>query len=155
LILAVATARLAAPTRTVAQPEQGVRPPQLLQRTEATYPPAALAERREGSVTAEVTVDATGHVTDPKIVESGGKEFDDAALAALSHWVFAPAEESGKPISVRIRIPFAFRLPPPPPPEQPAPQGPPATAQPPSPAEPPASRPAEAPAKPGEELEAR
>jgi iron complex outermembrane receptor protein len=152
--------QVAAPARTVAQAsaEPALRPPQLVQRKEATYPPAALAERRENTVTLELTVDASGHVSDPKVVESGGKEFDDAALAAVSEWVFTPAEESGKPVAARIRVPFAFRLPPPPPAALPAPSpqgGVPA----PAPAEPPAASPAgetreEGPPAKEEELEA-
>jgi TonB family protein len=134
LAIVLVAAQLAAPTRAMAQAEtqEALRPPQVVQRSEAIYPPAALAERREASVTLEVTVDASGHVSDPKVFESGGKEFDDAALAAVSQWVFTPAEESGKPVAARIRIPFAFRFPPLPPPELATPPGPPPTAQPPA-----------------------
>jgi iron complex outermembrane recepter protein len=128
LALALAAAQLAMPARTSAQaPPPEVRPPRLVQRTEAAYPPAALAQRREADVTVEVTVDASGHVTDPKVIQSGGQEFDDAALAAVAQWVFTPAEESGQPVAARIRVPFAFRLPPPAPPPPAAPSGPPAT----------------------------
>ena len=162
LVVALVAAQVAIPARTAAQAsaeQAALRPPQLVQRKDATYPPAALAERREASVTLEVTVDASGHVSDPKVVESGGKEFDDAALAAVSEWVFTPAEESGKPVAARIRVPFAFHLPPPPPPAVPPP-GPQAGPQAPAPAEPSAaSAPGEAPreqppAKEEEELEA-
>ena len=67
LVIALVAAQLAAPARAAAQPppqgiEQSVRPPQLTQRIDATYPPAALAARREADVTLEVTVDASGHV---------------------------------------------------------------------------------------------
>jgi TonB family protein len=95
--------------------QESVRPPQVLERIEATYPPAALAARRQADVVVEVTVDATGHVVDPKVVTSGGGEFDAAAVASIERWTFAPATQAGQPIAVRIRIPFAFRLPPSPP----------------------------------------
>jgi iron complex outermembrane receptor protein len=136
----------------IAAGQEAVRPPRVLQRVEATYPPAALASRRGADVTLEVTVDALGHVADPKVFQSGGQEFDDAALLAVTQWVFAPAEEAGKPVAARIRIPFAFR-PPPPPPTEPAPSSPPVTTQPPPGESATAAPRAEAPAK-EEELEA-
>jgi iron complex outermembrane recepter protein len=120
------------PSRAMAQAEPSVRPPQLVQRVEAAYPPAAVAQRREATVTLEVTVDAAGHIGDPKVVQSGGQDFDDAALAAVRQWVFKPAEESGKPVAVRIRIPFSFQLPPLPPLPEPEPA---TAAQPAGPAE--------------------
>jgi TonB family protein len=161
VVLALAAALVTAPVRAVAQgaAEQGLRPPRLVQRTEASYPPTAMAERREGTVTLEITVETSGHVSDPKVIESGGREFDEAALAAVSQWVFAPAEEVGKPVAARIRVPFAFRLPPPPPPAavpSPSPEG---GAQASAPAEPPAASPPgergnkEVPAKAEEELQ--
>ena len=106
LVLALAVALVTAPVRAVAQdvPEQGLRPPRLVQRTEASYPPTAMAERREGTVTLEITVETSGQVSDPKVIESGGREFDEAALGAVDQWVFAPAEEVGKPVAARIRV---------------------------------------------------
>jgi TonB family protein len=109
--------------------QEPVRPPQVLERAEATYPPDALAARREADVVVEVTVDASGRVADPKVTTSGGTEFDAAALASVERWTFAPATRAGQPVAVRIRIPFAFRLPPPSP--QPAAPAPLATAPPP------------------------
>jgi iron complex outermembrane recepter protein len=154
VLAVVAAMHLSTPVRSAAQApaESAVRPPQLVQGAQATYPPAALAERREGNVVIEVTVDSAGHVSDPKVVESGGKDFDDAALAAVTQWVFTPAEESGRPIAARIRIPFAFHLPPATPPAPPPVTGPEGTAQPP-PAEPPTAAPGEAPKTPEEEKE--
>jgi iron complex outermembrane recepter protein len=154
LLLALAAMQVTAPTPAAAQAPAApaLRPPQLVQRTDATYPPAALAERREANVTLEITVDASGRVSDPKVVESGGAEFDDAALTAVNRWVFSPAEESGKPVASRIRVPFSFHLPPASPAgAPPLPPSSPATAQPPVPPGATAAQPVEAPAKKEEE----
>ena len=143
---------LAAAQEAARPPEHAVRPPQVLERVDATYPAAALAGRRESDVVLEVTIDATGHAVDPKVVTSGGAEFDEAALAAIRRWSFAPATQGGQPVAVRVRIPFAFRLPPEPPPRPATPPAAPAPAQPPVPGEATtAPPPAEAPAKQEEE----
>src|ERR1700694_2816274 len=97
---------------------------------------------------ASAAAGAAGRVSDPKVVESGGAEFDDAALTAVNRWVFSPAEESGKPIASRIRVPFSFHLPPASPAgAPPLPPSSPATAQPPVPPGATAAQPVEAPAK--------
>ena len=130
-------------------PEQApVTPPEPLQRVDATYPPEALAARKEATVTLLVTVGADGTVTDAQVAEGAGEPFDGAALTAIKQWRFAPARRGDQAIVSRIRVPFRFALPAvqplPAPSEKPAtPQtspGAPASAAPPA-AAPPASAP--------------
>jgi TonB family protein len=88
-----------------------VTPPEAAQRVDATYPPEALAARREGTVVLFVTVEADGSVGPATVAESGGEGFDQAALAAVKQWKFSPARRGDQPIASRIRVPFAFVLP--------------------------------------------
>ncbi|HEY1537442.1 MAG TPA: TonB family protein, partial [Polyangiaceae bacterium] len=85
--------------------------PEVVQRTDAVYPPEALAARLEGTVVLFVTVEADGTVSLATVAESAGVAFDQAALAAVKQWKFAPARRGGQPISSRVRVPFAFVLP--------------------------------------------
>jgi iron complex outermembrane recepter protein len=92
-------------------PPTDVRPPQVVERVDATYPASALADRRHADVVLNVTVDVEGHVTKADVIESGGAEMDDAARAAVMQWTFHPALRAGQPVASRIRVPFHFAPP--------------------------------------------
>jgi TonB family protein len=74
------------------------------------YPPRALRERIEGSVTIEFTIADEGYVRDPVVVESiPPGVFDEAALAAISRWRYNPRIEDGVAVErkgVRAQIRF-------------------------------------------------
>ncbi|MBL8608267.1 MAG: TonB family protein [Myxococcales bacterium] len=91
----------------------GVVAPVVVHHHEAVYPPAALAARQDANVVLVVTVDERGHVAGVDVAESGGKPFDDAAVAAMRLWTFEPATRGGRPVAARIRVPFHFAPPPP------------------------------------------
>ncbi len=87
------------------------RLPELIDAPSAPYPPAAEAARREGTVVLLLDVDADGLVQRVEVLESAGEDFDRAATAAATHFVFTPAEagELG-PVPVRITYRYAFTL---------------------------------------------
>src|SRR5262249_12245344 len=68
-----------------------ITPPVVLERVDAEYPPALLAERREATVVLLVTVAADGSVGDVSVAESGGDAFDASAVDAIKRWRFTPA----------------------------------------------------------------
>jgi TonB family protein len=82
--------------------------PQLLDHVDAVYPPSQLAKGIETTVTLFVLVERDGSVGEVTVAESGGADFDAAALAAVRIWRFAPATRDGVPVRARIRIPFHF-----------------------------------------------
>lgn len=74
-----------------------------------TYPPERLAKGEEADVVLSLLVDATGKVVDVKVVESGGDDFDAAAIEAAKKLDFEPATVDGKPSPAKIprfRVPF-------------------------------------------------
>jgi TonB family protein len=87
------------------------RPPKLVKFVEAPYPEEEKAAGRAASVTLEIAISETGAVVDARVVGSAGKAFDDAALAAVSAFVFEPAEIDDKPAPVKItyRYDFVFK----------------------------------------------
>jgi TonB family protein len=96
------------PSAALAQGPQLTRPPELVERVEADYPPEARDAGREASVTLQLTLDAEGRVTDAVVTESGGEDFDAAALAAVRR--FPPAEVDGVPASIRLLYVYRFVL---------------------------------------------
>lgn len=69
-------------------------------------------------VDVEITIDATGKVTEARVPAPvvDRAAFEAAALAAIEDFVFEPAQRDGKPIPARIKYRYVFEAPPPPPP---------------------------------------
>jgi TonB family protein len=49
---------------------------------------------RNAAVKFELTLSAQGHVDDAKILESAGRDFDEAAMRAVRQMVFAPDKQT-------------------------------------------------------------
>jgi len=96
----------------------GLVPPKLIAEVTAQYPEAARAQRLEASVLVQLTIDATGQVTDAQVIEPVGNGFDEAATEAALRLRFEPARKDGAPIPARIRYPYVFKLEPEPPPAE-------------------------------------
>ena len=88
-----------------------VVPPAPVSRGAATYPQSASTEAVAGTVVLAVTVSDTGDVTDVEVVESLGAAFDEAAIAAVKGWKFAPALRDGNPVAATIRVGIDFTPP--------------------------------------------
>jgi iron complex outermembrane receptor protein len=101
----------ASPAAPARDPRGDVRPPQVVDRVDAIYPESAKKDRRHADVLTNVTVDTQGNVTKVDVVESGGADMDDAAIAAVRRWTFHPALRGGQPVASRIRVPFHFAPP--------------------------------------------
>jgi TonB family protein len=105
-----ASAAPAAPT--------ALTPPKLLRFVEAPAPDAASEPRRTEAVMVELelTIDATGKVTDARVAPSsaaaGGTAFDEAALGAARAFVFEPARRGEAAIPARIKYRYTFEAPP-------------------------------------------
>ena len=136
---------LATPARAQQEEAPPLTPPALKTQVEAAYPERAQAEGVRAEVVLEIDIDAEGRVEGARVVvpaEPGGYGFDEAALAAVQAFEFAPAREGDTPVPVRITYRYRFVL------AAPAPAGPgePADRTPPPPGA--DTPPAEAPAVP-------
>lgn len=83
-------------------------PPKIKKKVEPTYPPEKLEKGEKATVKLALSIDATGKVVDAKVLESGGAEFDAAALEAAAKLEFEPATLDGKPIPSKIPYRFTF-----------------------------------------------
>lgn len=84
--------------------------PQLDKQVQPTYSPEARQANVEGVVKLEVTVDATGRVTEVKVLKGLGYGLDEAAVAAAKQWSFKPATRCGKAVSYVIKPGVRFQL---------------------------------------------
>ncbi|EGO62864.1 energy transducer TonB [Acetonema longum] len=83
----------------------------ILEGTKPRYPMAARREGREGSVVVNILVGTDGRPETVTIRESSGfAELDEAALAAVKKWRFAPAMKDGQPIAGYHAVRIRFRL---------------------------------------------
>ncbi len=85
-----------------ARPRRPIRP---------HYPAVARRDGRESTVVVEAWVDDHGQVAFSSVLDSGGPEFDHAALDAIVRSTFRPARLEGRdvPSRVALRIHFALR----------------------------------------------
>jgi TonB family protein len=80
---------------------------QLLHRTPVRYPRAAMIKRIEGVVMVEATLDATGNVTDARVL-SGPEELRKAALVSVLDWHFVNSNPgSTQQVNITFRLPEA------------------------------------------------
>ena len=93
-----------APAVPAAQPVRAVRTPP------PAYPEALACEGVGGLVELMVTVGTDGRVGNVGLKRASGQRlFDEAAIAAVRDWEFAPATRGGKPVSTTISVPMNFR----------------------------------------------
>lgn len=76
-----------------------------------SYPLIARRRGVEGTVKLDVRVSAEGIPTAVKVRESAGHEaLDEAAMVAVWHWKFKPAQRGGMPVEASVVVPIRFRL---------------------------------------------
>jgi len=70
------------------------------------FPTGAL---QDSSVSVSLIVDTQGRPKDLKITQSGGKLFDDDALATVQKWRFKPGTCDGEPMPMELGVMVEFR----------------------------------------------
>ncbi len=84
--------------------------PRLAHFVEAEYPADKKAQGVTASVLLSIEIGADGKVGNVTVAQSGGADFDAAAVAAAKQFVFDPAEVDGKPAPVKIDYRYAFAI---------------------------------------------
>ena len=85
--------------------------PRVLRQVEPAYPPLAKLTGIEGLVVLSLLIDETGKLQDVQVVKSlGNTGCDQAAVAAVKQYIFAPATRQGKPVIARVTLPVLFSL---------------------------------------------
>lgn len=83
----------------------------VLHRVEPKYPPRAKERKIEGWVQLEITVTASGEVSDAKVIKSSHEDvFDNAALSAVKQWQFQPAFRLGQAVMRVATLKIVFSM---------------------------------------------
>ena len=103
----------ASPSAPVAIPTPPVESASLAvtKRIDPAYPPASRRAGEAGQVQLRVLVDESGRPREVKILRSSGfGRLDEAAVAAIKRWLFAPARQGSGPVSAWTQVNVTFRL---------------------------------------------
>lgn len=74
------------------------------------YPAGMRQAEIQGEVTVDFVVTTEGKVVNAFAARSSRREFEAAAVAAVSKWKFSPGTKSGKPVNTHMQVPIAFAL---------------------------------------------
>ncbi|MEO7415029.1 MAG: TonB family protein [Opitutaceae bacterium] len=74
------------------------------------YPFSAKRDGLNGNVLVEFLVDETGRVSNPTVVSSSDRIFEEPSLRAVLKWRFEPGRRDGKIVRFKMAVPVAFRL---------------------------------------------
>ncbi len=84
--------------------------PHLVHFVEAQYPKDKHAAGITSQVLLSIEIGEDGKVGEVGVVQSGGADFDKAAVEAARQFVFTPAESNGQPIPVTITYRYDFTI---------------------------------------------
>jgi TonB family protein len=83
-------------------------PPKLIRGSAPAYPIRQLQLANFGEATIEFTIGENGKARDFRVVSASYKSFADHAIIAVRDWQWEPARKHGRPVPVRVRIPFKY-----------------------------------------------
>lgn len=86
------------------------RMPTFEKKVEPIYPEQARRANVEGTVQLEIWLDELGRVRKIRVLKSPGHGLDRAAIKAAATSKFAPGLVNGKPVKVKITVPYRFVL---------------------------------------------
>ena len=84
--------------------------PQARFQARPTYPFEMRRAGINGEVEVEFIIDSNGDVRNPFVVKSSQREFEAAALQAVSKWKFRPGRKGGRAVNTRVRQLIGFTL---------------------------------------------
>jgi TonB family protein len=85
-----------------------VKAAKLISSVPPVYPMLARSQHVSGNVQVDALIDATGHVTNMKVV-SGPAPLQQAAMDALKQWRYQPATLDGKAVTMHLTVTLQFR----------------------------------------------
>jgi len=88
---------------------QGVADGMLIRKIIPRYPPIAQASHTQGTVTLQAVISKEGTIENLRVV-SGSPMLQQAALEAVSQWLYRPYLLSGQPVDVETTINVVFSL---------------------------------------------
>jgi TonB family protein len=84
-------------------------PPKFLRGFAPFFPQGAARANNWGFAELDFVVGPDGSTSNILMVKATTYDFARAAAAAVQKWKFSPAMKNGRPVAVRVRLPFTFR----------------------------------------------
>jgi TonB family protein len=88
----------------------GVSAPIPIYKPDPLYSEEARKAKYQGTVVLYIIVDASGAVTECKVVKPLGLGLDEKAVETIRTWKFKPAMRNGTPVPVHVLVEVGFRL---------------------------------------------
>ncbi|HTW32262.1 MAG TPA: energy transducer TonB [Candidatus Sulfotelmatobacter sp.] len=88
----------------------GASPPRAIYSPEPEFSEEARKAKYQGVCTLGVIVDASGHPTNIRVLNSLGMGLDEKAIEAVKNWRFEPAMKDGHPVRFEIAVEVDFHL---------------------------------------------
>jgi protein TonB len=86
-----------------------VQQARLIQSMPPAYPALARANRVSGDVLLDALIDASGKVTDVKVI-SGPVLLQQAAIETVRHWKYEPARLDEQAVAMHLTVTVKFHL---------------------------------------------
>jgi protein TonB len=91
--------------------DSGLSEPKVVEKVNPVYPEEARAEKVQGAVVLDVTVDTGGGPSGVKVTKDPDPRLSQAAVDAVKQWRFEPARTAkGDPVAVVYTVTVAFKL---------------------------------------------
>lgn len=87
-----------------------IKGPELIYKEEPEFSEQARKAKYQGTVLLAIEVDVDGHPRNVRVVRGLGLGLDEKAIEAVSHWLFRPAIQNGKPVVTAATVEINFRL---------------------------------------------
>jgi TonB family protein len=88
-----------------------VKSPRKVKNVTPIYPPESLSAGDEGAVIIELKVDASGSVTDARVIWSKCAALNESALTAVRAWRYEQVRVNGEASAFAVTAEVPFRLP--------------------------------------------
>lgn len=85
--------------------------PRSISRRAPVYPLSVDQQLNEGQALIEFLIDETGKARLPRTVSASHEAFGYSAVQAVSQWLFEPPTVGGRPVELRMQVPFEFKRP--------------------------------------------
>ena len=96
------------PPDALPSPAVSAEPPRITQQSPPIFPDVPKARQKPVDVIVHVEVDATGAITDTRVVSPANPPFDDLAVASVDTWTFAPPLDRGQPVAGHTNVVVHF-----------------------------------------------
>jgi periplasmic protein TonB len=94
----------------VFRPGGGVSPPRPIFSPDPEFSEEARKAKYQGVCVLGLVVDADGHPTNIRVVNSLGMGLDEKAIEAVKNWRFEPGRKDGHPVAVALNVEVDFHL---------------------------------------------